>query len=252
MAALTEPEIVEALADLPGWTYDGERISKEFSFPTFMEAIAFIDRVAEAAEAADHHPDLENHYTKVIVAVPVVGRGRRDQARPPHGRGHRGRRRWHLSRSRANPLPSGRIRASHRRRGFPHEQERSGHRIEQRHRHGYLAEVRGRRVEGLRDDADPDKGAELAAEAAEKGWDLKIVALDVRDSASVDACMDEVLGEVGALDALVNNAGHGMLAPVEDASDEEIQAVFDTNVFGMVRVTRKVLPGSAPPAGAPW
>jgi NAD(P)-dependent dehydrogenase (short-subunit alcohol dehydrogenase family) len=89
----------------------------------------------------------------------------------------------------------------------------------------------------------PDKGAELAAEAADKGWDLKIVALDVRDAASVDACMDEVLGEVGALDALVNNAGHGMLSPVEDASDEEIQAVFDTNVFGMVRVTRKVLPG---------
>ena len=56
-------------------------------------------------------------------------------------------------------------------------------------------------MEGLRDDAHPDKGDELAAEAAEKNWDLKIVALDVRDSASVDACMDEVLGKVDALDA---------------------------------------------------
>jgi 4a-hydroxytetrahydrobiopterin dehydratase len=68
MATLSEPEIAEALADRPGWAYDGERISKEFAFPTFMEAVAFINRVAEAAEAADHHPDLENHYTKVIVA----------------------------------------------------------------------------------------------------------------------------------------------------------------------------------------
>jgi 4a-hydroxytetrahydrobiopterin dehydratase len=68
VAALTETEIADALPDLPGWAYDGERISKEFSFPTFMQAIAFINRVAEAAEAADHHPDLENQHTKVIVA----------------------------------------------------------------------------------------------------------------------------------------------------------------------------------------
>lgn len=88
----------------------------------------------------------------------------------------------------------------------------------------------------------PDKGVELAAEASEKGWNLDIVALDVRDSASVDACFDEVYSKVDALDAVVNNAGHGMLAPVEEASDEEIHAVFDTNVFGMVRVTRKALP----------
>jgi len=88
----------------------------------------------------------------------------------------------------------------------------------------------------------PDKGTELAAEAAEKGWDLELVALDVRSSASVDKCFDEVYTTVDALDAVVNNAGHGMLAPVEEASDEEIQAVFDTNVFGMVRVTRRALP----------
>lgn len=88
----------------------------------------------------------------------------------------------------------------------------------------------------------PEKGAELAAEAAEKGWDLELVALDVRSSASVDECFDEVYTKVDALDAVVNNAGHGMLAPVEEASDEEIQAVFDTNVFGMVRVTRRALP----------
>jgi 4a-hydroxytetrahydrobiopterin dehydratase len=68
VAALTEAEIADALSDLPGWSYDGERICKEFGFRTFLEAIAFINRVAEAAEAADHHPDLENHYDKVLVA----------------------------------------------------------------------------------------------------------------------------------------------------------------------------------------
>ena len=88
----------------------------------------------------------------------------------------------------------------------------------------------------------PEKGAELAAEASEKGWDLDILALDVRDSASVDACFDEVYEKVDTLDAVINNAGHGMLAPVEEASDDEIQAVFDTNVFGMVRVIRRALP----------
>jgi NAD(P)-dependent dehydrogenase (short-subunit alcohol dehydrogenase family) len=58
----------------------------------------------------------------------------------------------------------------------------------------------------------------------------------------VEACFALVHAEVPALDVLVNNAGHGMLAPVEEASDDEMQAVFDTNVFGMVRVTRAALP----------
>jgi 4a-hydroxytetrahydrobiopterin dehydratase len=68
MAKLTDSEIAEGLEGLPGWSFDGERIAKEFEFPTFMEAIAFINRVADAAEAADHHPDLENHHTKVLVS----------------------------------------------------------------------------------------------------------------------------------------------------------------------------------------
>ena len=68
MGALADAEITEALKALPGWSFDGERISKEFKFEAFMDAIAFINRVAEAAEEADHHPDLENHYNRVLVA----------------------------------------------------------------------------------------------------------------------------------------------------------------------------------------
>jgi 4a-hydroxytetrahydrobiopterin dehydratase len=68
---LLDDEILEALAagDLPGWRFDRGEIFKQYKFPTFMEAIAFISRLAERAEAADHHPDLENHYVRVRVAL---------------------------------------------------------------------------------------------------------------------------------------------------------------------------------------
>lgn len=69
MAKLTENEVAEALAGLPGWSYDGERIRKEFEFKGFKSAVAFIVRIAFEAEAAGHHPDLENHYNKVIVGL---------------------------------------------------------------------------------------------------------------------------------------------------------------------------------------
>jgi len=69
MAKLTEGEINEALAGLPGWSFDGESIRKEFLFKGFKSAIAFIVRIAFEAEAAKHHPDLENHYNKVLVGL---------------------------------------------------------------------------------------------------------------------------------------------------------------------------------------
>ena len=70
MTALSQDEIERALAaGLPGWRYDRGEILKNFKFPSFMDAIAFIDRIAEKAEAANHHPDLENHYNRVRVAL---------------------------------------------------------------------------------------------------------------------------------------------------------------------------------------
>jgi 4a-hydroxytetrahydrobiopterin dehydratase len=68
MATLSNEEITTALADLPGWEFDGSHIRKEFVFKGFRAAISFIVRIAFDAEAADHHPDLENHYNKVVVA----------------------------------------------------------------------------------------------------------------------------------------------------------------------------------------
>lgn len=71
MTILTEEQIREALAagDLPGWRLGDGEILKNYKFSSFMEAIAFIDRMAERAEAANHHPDLENHYNRVRVAL---------------------------------------------------------------------------------------------------------------------------------------------------------------------------------------
>jgi NAD(P)-dependent dehydrogenase (short-subunit alcohol dehydrogenase family) len=88
----------------------------------------------------------------------------------------------------------------------------------------------------------PEKGEELAKEAADQGWDLQIIELDVASDASTRAGLEEVHGIVGALDVVVNNAGKGMQAAVEEASDEEILDLYNTNIIGMVRVLRYALP----------
>lgn len=62
---LADDAIAHALADLPQWTRQGESIAREFAFPTFRAALAFVNQVADAAEAARHHPDIDIRYTKV-------------------------------------------------------------------------------------------------------------------------------------------------------------------------------------------
>ena len=69
MPKLSDDEIRKALADLPGWSYENGELSKEFKLATFMDAIAFIDRIAERADELDHHPDLHNHYNKVRIGL---------------------------------------------------------------------------------------------------------------------------------------------------------------------------------------
>jgi 4a-hydroxytetrahydrobiopterin dehydratase len=71
MTVLSDEAIGAALSagDLPGWRLDRGEIFKNFKFASFMDAIRFIDRIAEKADAADHHPDLENHYNRVRVAL---------------------------------------------------------------------------------------------------------------------------------------------------------------------------------------
>jgi 4a-hydroxytetrahydrobiopterin dehydratase len=71
VTALSDDEVDRALGagDLPGWRRNEREVFKGFMFPTFMDAIAFVHRVAERAEAANHHPDLENHYTRVRIGL---------------------------------------------------------------------------------------------------------------------------------------------------------------------------------------
>ncbi len=69
MAALSDDKVRKALEELPGWRHERGEIFKQYKFPTFLEAIAFIDRLAEAAQDLNHHPDLENHYNRVRVGL---------------------------------------------------------------------------------------------------------------------------------------------------------------------------------------
>ena len=66
---LTDDEIAAALAALFGWQRSGDAIYRTFTFPFFMDGIAFVNRVAEAAEAADHHPDVDIRYTRVTCTL---------------------------------------------------------------------------------------------------------------------------------------------------------------------------------------
>jgi 4a-hydroxytetrahydrobiopterin dehydratase len=61
MAVLSDADIDERIAQMPEWRREGESIVREHKFADFAAAIAFVDRVAERAEAANHHPDILVH-----------------------------------------------------------------------------------------------------------------------------------------------------------------------------------------------
>jgi 4a-hydroxytetrahydrobiopterin dehydratase len=65
MAKLSAEQITEKLKAIPGWEYKNNAISKMFKFKEFLLGIEFVQKVAEIAEAADHHPDITINYTRV-------------------------------------------------------------------------------------------------------------------------------------------------------------------------------------------
>lgn len=83
----------------------------------------------------------------------------------------------------------------------------------------------------------PEKETEL-----NKLDNLLVARLDVTDSVSVEAAVAHGIERFGEIDALVNNAGRGGRALLEQMSDEKIRDVFETNLFGAMRVTRAILP----------
>ena len=69
------------------------------------------------------------------------------------------------------------------------------------------------------------------------------LALDVIDQGSVDTAVGAAMERFGRIDVLVNNAGYGLVGAIEEATEAEFLPMFDTNVFGLLRVTKAVLPG---------
>lgn len=66
---LTDQAIDSALSDLPGWERDGDAITKTYKFHHFAEAFSFLTRVAFAAEAAEHHPEIYNVWATVKLTL---------------------------------------------------------------------------------------------------------------------------------------------------------------------------------------
>jgi NAD(P)-dependent dehydrogenase (short-subunit alcohol dehydrogenase family) len=87
-----------------------------------------------------------------------------------------------------------------------------------------------------------NKSASLQSTADAERLPLKLIQLDVTDDRSVKAAVEEVVSEKGRIDVLVNNAGYGLFGAFEDLSVDEIKAQFETNFFGVIRVTQHVLP----------
>jgi NAD(P)-dependent dehydrogenase (short-subunit alcohol dehydrogenase family) len=84
-----------------------------------------------------------------------------------------------------------------------------------------------------------DKVADLEEKYPEKA---KAFALDVTDPAQILSIAAQTLTTFGPVDVLVNNAGYGLAGGIEEASEDEFMPVFETNVFGLMRVTRAFLP----------
>lgn len=72
--------------------------------------------------------------------------------------------------------------------------------------------------------------------------DTRMLVCDVTDEASVTEMVETVFGETGRIDLLVNNAGFGISGPAEETSVAQAQAMFDVNLFGVIRTTQAVLP----------
>jgi 4a-hydroxytetrahydrobiopterin dehydratase len=69
LSKLSDVEIQRALGSLPGWARRGEVLTKTYTFPKFADGIAFVQRIARAADAVDHHPDIDIRYTKIVCTL---------------------------------------------------------------------------------------------------------------------------------------------------------------------------------------
>lgn len=66
---LSNETIQEKLQNAPGWSVSGDSLTRTFTFENFIQSMQFVNRLAEAAEAAQHHPDIDIRYSKVNVSL---------------------------------------------------------------------------------------------------------------------------------------------------------------------------------------
>src|SRR5476649_1549613 len=84
----------------------------------------------------------------------------------------------------------------------------------------------------------PEKETELSTLS-----NVFISKLDVTDRSSIQNAVSEGIGKFGKIDVLVNNAGYGALGALEAATEKQVKQQFDVNLFGLIEVTKAVLPG---------
>ncbi len=87
---------------------------------------------------------------------------------------------------------------------------------------------------------DPSRLADIAEAYPDHALALR---LDVNDKQEVASAVREAEARFGHVDVLVNNAGYGYLAAIEEGEDDAVRAMFETNVFGLIEMTKAVLPG---------
>ena len=75
MALLGNDQVGYELSSLPGWAREGNAIVKRYDFPNFVAAIDFVRKVADRAEALNHHPDIAIHYNKVMLTLSTHSEG---------------------------------------------------------------------------------------------------------------------------------------------------------------------------------
>ena len=72
---LMQADAAQRVKALPGWSLEGDTIKKQFTFEGFPEAVAFVTRLVPEAEAADHHPDIQINYKRVVLTYSTHSEG---------------------------------------------------------------------------------------------------------------------------------------------------------------------------------
>lgn len=89
---------------------------------------------------------------------------------------------------------------------------------------------------------DIQKSKEIERIAQQENLPIKVVEMDVDNDNSVKTTIEKIISERNRIDILVNNAGYGLFGALEDLPMEEIKRQYETNVFGVIRVSQNVLP----------